>query len=128
MKKADRISVKVQGYAGEKGIDEFPHSQFVTDVLRASFIVDTAEDMVRVWESLQASSDFQVVRLKNKIGKCEAPFNLHANITYRPAGCADPITCELQFYPRAVYDLQHPWRTRFAARRAWSSCFECGNR
>ena len=118
VKKADRISVKVQGYAGEKGIDEFPHSQFVTDVLRASFIVDTAEDMVRVWESLQVSSDFQVVRLKNKIGKCEAPFNLHANITYRPAGCADPITCELQFYPRAVYDLQHRQHLAYEIRRA----------
>ena len=49
------------------------HSQFVTDVLRASFIVDTAEDFVKIWEGLLASSDFTVVRLKNKIGKCQAP-------------------------------------------------------
>ena len=30
--------------------------------------------MVRVWESLLASSEFDVVRLKNKIGKCKEPF------------------------------------------------------
>ena len=45
----------------------------MTDVLRASFIVDTAEGFVKIWEGLLASSDFTVVRLKNKIGKCEAP-------------------------------------------------------
>ena len=30
-----------------------------------------------MWESLLASSEFDVVRLKNKIGKCKEPFNLH---------------------------------------------------
>jgi hypothetical protein len=118
VKRAERICVKVQDYAEEKGVEEYPHSQFVTDVLRASIIVDTAEDMVRTWESLKASSDFKVVRLKNKIGKCEAPFNLHANMTYSPAGCLDPITCELHFYPRGVYDLQHIQHLMYEVSRA----------
>ena len=118
VKKAERISTKVQGYAEEKGAEGYPHSQFVTDVLRASFIVDTAEGFVNIWEGLLASSDFTVVRLKNKIGKCEAPFNLHANMTYSPAGCEDPITCELQIYPRAVFDLQHLQHLAYEVSRA----------
>ena len=118
VKKAERISTKVQGYAEEKGAEDYPHSQFVTDVLRASFIVESAEDMVRMWESLEASSDFKVVRLKNKIGKCQAPFNLHVNMTFKPAGCEDPITCELQFYPRAVFALQHLQHLAYEVSRA----------
>ena len=41
-----------------KGEENWPHSQYLTDVLRASYIVSSAEDMVRMWESLLASSEF----------------------------------------------------------------------
>ena len=49
-------------------------AQFVTDVLRASFIV--ANSWFRVYEQLDASPDSDIVRLKNKIGLNQEPFNL----------------------------------------------------
>jgi hypothetical protein len=36
VKRAHRIAVKVEEYRAEKGEATWPHSQFVTDVLRAS--------------------------------------------------------------------------------------------
>ena len=68
VKRANRIAVKVGEYRLEKGEENWPHSQYLTDVLRASYIVSSAEEMVRVWESLLASSEFAVVRLRNKFG------------------------------------------------------------
>jgi hypothetical protein len=112
------LIVIVEEYRAEKGEENWPHSQYLTDVLRASFIVSSAEEMVRVWESLLASSEFDVVRLKNKIGKCMEPFNLHANVLFKPEECEDPILCELQFYPRGVFDLQHRQHLAYEVRRA----------
>ena len=80
IKRAGRIGVKVAEYCRQKGGEQWPHSQFVTDVLRASYIVDDAKDMVLAYEGLRTSEDFEVVRLKNKIGECKGPFNLHANV------------------------------------------------
>jgi hypothetical protein len=118
IKRVNRIAVKVEEYREEKGGENWPHSQYLTDVLRASFIVSSAEEMVRVWESLLASSEFDIVRLKNKIGKCKEPFNLHANVLFKPEECEDPILCELQFYPRGVFDLQHRQHSAYEMRRA----------
>ena len=90
----------------------------MTDILRASFIVATAEDMVVVWEGLLASPDFEVVRLNNKIGELKRPFNMHMNVLFKPDECEDPILCELQFYPRGVFDLQHRQHLAYEVRRA----------
>ena len=79
----------------------------MTDILRASFIVGTAEEMVVVWQSLLASTDFEVVRLKNKIGELKKPFNMHVNVLFDPLECEDPILCEVQFCLREVFDLMH---------------------
>ena len=65
---------KVGDYRKEKGAGEWPYAQFVTDVLRASFIV--ANSWFRVYEQLDASPDSDIVRLKNKIGLNQEPFNL----------------------------------------------------
>jgi hypothetical protein len=118
IKRVNRIAVKVEEYRAEKGEDKWPHSQFLTDVLRASFIVSTAEEMVRVWESVLSSSEFEVVRLKNKIGRCKEPYNLHVNLLFKPEECEDPILCELQFYPRKVFDLQHCQHQAYEVSRA----------
>ena len=59
-----------------------------------------------------------LVRLKNKIGKCKEPFNLHVNVLFKPDECEDPILCELQFYPRGVFDLQHRQHLAYEVRRA----------
>ena len=53
-----------------------------------------------MWVSLLAFSEFDVVRLKNKVGKYKEPFNLHVHVLFKPDECEDPILCELQFYPR----------------------------
>jgi hypothetical protein len=118
VKRTGRIGVKVGEYREEKGEEEWPHSKFVTDVLRASYICGTAEDLVKAYEGLAASPDFEVVRLKNKIGKCQGPFNLHANVLFHPPECEKPVLCEVQFYPRAVFDMQHRQHLAYQLRRA----------
>ena len=107
VKRANRIATKVQEYRKEKDADSWPFAQFMTDILRASFVVATAEEMVLVWEALLASPDFEVVRLKNKIGELKKPFNMHANVLFKPEECKDPILCEVQFCLREVFDLMH---------------------
>ena len=40
------------------------------------------------------------------------------NLVYKPAECEDPILCEVQFYPKAVFDLQHRQHQAYELRRA----------
>ena len=47
------------------------------------------------------------VSLKNKIGQCKEPFNMHVNVLFKRAECEDPILCEVQFCLREVFDLMH---------------------
>ena len=117
-KRANRIAAKIAEYRKEKS--QWPYAQFVTDVMRASFICETAEDFVRAYEGIEASDHFQVVRMKNKIGKSQGPFNLHVNVLFEPKECNDPILCEIQFYPKAVYQLQHRQHLAYELRRASS--------
>ena len=118
IKRIARIAVKVEEYRVEKREENWPHSQYLTDVLRASFIVLSAKEMVLVWEALLESPHFEVVRLKNKIGQCKEPYNLHANLVYKPKECEDPILCEVQFYPEKVFALQHIQHLAYELRRA----------
>ena len=74
--------------------------------------------MVRVYEGLRTSEHFEVVRLKNKIGQCKGPFNLHVNVVFHPKEVEDPILCEVQFYPRSVFDLQHRQHLAYELKRA----------
>jgi hypothetical protein len=121
IKRPARIAVKVGEYREEKGAEHWPHSSFVTDILRASYICRDARSMVQAFEGLSASPYFQVVRLKNKIGECKGPFNLHVNVVFSPAECEDPILCEVQFYPRDVYHLQHRQHLAYELKRAPSA-------
>ena len=117
-KRANRVAVKISEYRKEK--NQWPYAQFVTDVMRASFICETAEDFVRAYQGIEVSDHFKVVRMKNKIGKCQGPFNLHVNVLFSPQECEDPILCEIQFYPKAVYQLQHRQHLAYELRRASS--------
>ena len=118
VKKAERIGAKVGEYRDEKGEEHWPHSQFVTDILRASFICGTAEDLVSAYGGLRASPHFKLVRVKNKIGKCKEPYNLHVNVLFHPEVCEDPILCEVQLYPRGVFDLQDRQHQAYELRRS----------
>ena len=60
-----------------------------------------------MWKGLLASPDFEVVRLKNKIGELKKPFNMHVNVLFKPVECEDPILCEVHFCLREVFDLMH---------------------
>ena len=71
-----------------------------------------------IWVSLLAFSEFDVVRLKNKVGKYKEPFNLHVHVLFKSDECEDPILCELQFYPRGVFDLQHRQHLAYEVWRA----------
>ena len=117
-KRANRVTVKIVEYRKQK--NEWPNAQFVTDVMRASYICETAEELVRAYEGIVASEEFEIVRLKNKIGKCQGPFNLHVNVLFHPAECKDPILTEIQFYPQAVFDLQHRQHLAYELKRAGS--------
>ena len=90
-----RIGVKVGEYREEKGAGHWPHSKFVTDILRASYICETAKALVTAYEGLQSSPDFEVVRLKNKIGSC-AP-------STSTSMCSHPEECEDPSCARALY-------------------------
>jgi hypothetical protein len=118
IKRSNRIAVKVADYRKEKGEENWPHSQFVTDILRASYICASAKDMVAVFRSLQEAECFQVVRLKNKIGRCEPPYNLHMNLLFHPKELEDPILCEVQLFPSEVYELQHRQHLLYELKRA----------
>ena len=61
--------------------------------------------MVKTYRGLEASGHFELTRLKNKIGKCEGPFNLHVNVKFHPSGYRDPMLCEVQLYPNPVFEL-----------------------
>ena len=117
-KRANRVTVKIVEYRKQK--NEWPNAQFVTDVMRASYICETAEEFVQAYEGIEASDQFEIVRLKNKIGKCQGPFNLHVNVLFHPAECKDPILTEIQFYPKAVFDLQHRQHLAYELKRASS--------
>ena len=117
-KRVNRVTVKIVEYRKQK--NEWPNAQFVTDVMRASYICETAEEFVRAYEGIEASDQFEVVRLKNKIGKCQGPFNLHVNVLFHPAECKDPILTEIQFYPQTVFDLQHRQHLAYELKRAGS--------
>ena len=110
--------MKIVEYRKQK--NEWPNAQFVTDVMRASYICETAEEFVQAYEGIEASDQFEIVRLKNKIGKCQGPFNLHVNVLFHPAECKDPILTEIQFYPQAVFDLQHRQHLAYELKRAGS--------
>lgn len=105
-------------YREEKGDGNFPYSKFVFDTLRASYICDTAEDMVKAYRALLKSEVFDVVRMKNKIGRDKGPFNLHVNVMFKLEKCEDPILCEVQIYPRRVFELQHRQHLAYELRRA----------
>ena len=47
-----------------------------------------------------------------------APYNLHANCLFHPKCCSEPIVIEIQFYIRAVYELQHRQHLAYELRRA----------
>ena len=118
IKRLNRVAVKVGEYREEKGGEHWPHSSFVTDILRASYICEDARSMMQAFEGLSSSEFFQVVRLKNKIGECKGPFNLHVNVIFSPPKCEQPILCEVQFYPRDVFALQHRQHLMYEVKRA----------
>ena len=74
--------------------------------------------MVEAFQCLSHSEHFRVVRLKNKIGALQAPFNLHVNLLFHPKEVEDPILCEVQLYPEDVFELQHCQHILYELKRA----------
>ena len=118
IKKSDRIVVKLAEYRKEMGKANWPHSQFVSDILRASYVCLTAKDVIETFRSLNTSEYFRVIRLKNKIGNNEAPYNLHVNLLFHPPELKDPILCEVQIYPHDVFEMQHQQHLLYQFKRA----------
>merc|ERR1711937_1120253 len=59
IKRLNRVAVKVGEYREEKGEEHWPHSSFVTDILRASYICEDARSMMQAFEGLSSSEFFQ---------------------------------------------------------------------
>jgi hypothetical protein len=114
----ERITIKVREYREEKGEGGFPYCQFVTDILRARFVCETADDLLEAFEGVRSSSAFQLIHLQNNISEEKAPYNLQANCLFHPKCCREPIVIEIQFYIRAVYELQHRQHLAYELRRA----------
>ena len=106
-----RISTKLEEYREERGEEHWPHSKFLADILRASFICESTADLVAAYEGLAASPDFEMVRVKNKIGQCKGPYIIHVNVLFHPEECEDPILCEVQFFPNTIFALHDRQRT-----------------
>ena len=120
VKKAARIAAKVREYRQENEEDGFPFCQRVLDILRASFIVNTAKEMHMAFEGIRSSGAFKLIRLKNKICDGSPPFNLHLNALFWPKCCRVPMVIEIQFYFRSVYGLQQRQHLAYELRRATS--------
>ena len=120
VKKAARIAAKVREYRQENEEDGFPFCQRVLDILRASFIVNTAKEMHMAFEGIRSSGAFKLIRLKNKICDGSPPFNLHLNALFWPKCCRVPMVIEIQFYFRSVYGLQQRQHLAYELRRAIS--------
>jgi len=71
------------------------------------------EDAESFWKSfcgLKGREDdphaaFEVIRLKNKLGKSQEPFNFHLNVLFRPSATADPLVVEIQIWIASIMAL-----------------------
>ena len=117
LKRLERIAAKVREYREEKGKGNFPHCQFVTDILRASFICADVQAVLDVFERLASSRLFQVVRLKNKLADGKAPFNLHLNCLFHPRTCKVPIVWRYRSICRRISPAPATPRIRAPARK-----------
>ncbi|KAJ1460845.1 hypothetical protein M885DRAFT_585041 [Pelagophyceae sp. CCMP2097] len=127
VKSAARMSAKVEEYRTEDGSPEasaaWPHAARIMDPLRATVVCDDAEAIVRAYEALHGGNvstahPFRVIRLKNKLGLCTKPFNLHINCVFDRGDGAAPITTEVQIIPRAVNVVMGPSHMFYTLSRA----------
>ena len=84
----------------------WPRAEKLGDCLRASVVVEGAEQVVAAYEALAKDDIFKVVRLKNKLAERVKPFNLLVNLAFQPPappGLA-PLIVEVQIVPKAIYD------------------------
>ncbi|KAJ1454951.1 hypothetical protein M885DRAFT_225959 [Pelagophyceae sp. CCMP2097] len=142
VKSATRMSAKVEVYRGEDGpaSASWPRAARITDPLRATVVCDDAEAIVRAYDALRGGGadgtgvhlehgggaddtaanahPFRVTRLKNKLGLCTKPFNLHINCVFDRGDGAAPITTEIQIVPRAVNAVTGPSHKFYTLSRA----------
>ena len=97
VKHSERISAKVEEYKEElkdRG-GEWPYTQHVTDTLRATILCETSEALLRAVQQVKMAPKLKLVRLKNKLGKCQKPYNIHINSIFQVDTVA-PIIVEIQ--------------------------------
>ncbi|KAJ1445282.1 hypothetical protein M885DRAFT_579466, partial [Pelagophyceae sp. CCMP2097] len=135
VKSATRMSAKVEEYRGEDGPGSaasasWPNAARITDPLRATVVCDNAEDIVRAYSALCGDAadgaaamahPFRVSRLKNKLGLCTKPYNLHINCVFDRGNGAAPITTEVQIVPLAVNAIMGPSHNFYTLSRASSA-------
>ena len=116
--KKTRMRAKVDEYRREA--KPWPRAEKLGDCLRASVVVEGAEQVVAAYEALAKDDIFKVVRLKNKLAERVKPFNLLVNLAFQPPappGLA-PLIVEVQIVPKAIYDKQKASHRLYSIARA----------
>ena len=116
VKSIQRIALKIKRYREHRD-KSYPYSQYVLDILRATFICRTTNNLLEAFSYLRSSPVFKIVRFNNNIADGKAPYNLHLNCYFWPKACAEPINVEILFFVKTVHNLQHRQRLAKDLRR-----------
>ena len=123
IKTATRMGAKIDEYEKDKGPGFYPYCAFIGDSLRASVVCEDAEAFWKTYQALRGDPDdgsqrFRVLRLKNKLGVGEEPFNFHLNCSFQPSTFKAPIHLEIQLWAAAIMDLNDVSHWQYEVARA----------
>jgi len=123
IKRTTRMAAKVDEYEREKGPGRYPYAAFIGDSLRASVVCDDAEAFWKAYEALRGDPDdakqrFKVLRLKNKLGGGQEPFDYHLNCSFQPSTFKAPIQVEVQIWAASIMDLNDVSHWQYEVARA----------
>ena len=123
VKKTTRMAAKVDGYERLKGAGNYPYAAFIGDSLRASVVCDDAEAFWKTYRALRGDPDdprrsLKILRLKNKLGKRQEPFNFHLNCSFQPTTFKAPIQLEIQIWAAEIMALNDVSHWQYEVSRA----------
>ena len=119
------------GEAAAKGA-AWPRSATIGDSLRASIVATDATGLRAAWEAVRDSTQWRVVRMKNKFraaateiegesteegAKALASPNLHVNVVFGE-GTDMPVLAEIQIHLQPVVDLKKDSHKLYQVTRA----------
>ena len=61
-----------------------------------------------------------MIRLKNKLGKSQEPYNFHLNVLFQPSALAEPLVVEIQLWVASIMALNDVSHAQYEIARAKS--------